>query len=116
MREGARPEFVEDSLGRVDNRVTQTCYSKSWWKGFPDEPESRLRRVACQLLVNAVTVDVATSTQTAASPAYWDLPEPPWLCVLRLLFARILKWACTLPLYLRQKIAGTTSFRAEACN
>jgi hypothetical protein len=46
LREGARPEIVEDSLGHVYNRVTQTCYSKCWWKGFPDEPETRLRRVA----------------------------------------------------------------------
>ena len=33
-------------LGHGDIRVTQNVDSKSWWKGFPDEPETRLRRVA----------------------------------------------------------------------
>ena len=46
LREGARLEIVGNILGHVDSRVTQNVDRESWWKGFPDEPETRLRRVA----------------------------------------------------------------------
>jgi hypothetical protein len=44
LREGARLEIVGNILGHVDSRVTQNVDRKSWWKGFPDEPETRLRK------------------------------------------------------------------------
>lgn len=46
LDERARPAIVQNILGHVDIRVTQNVDSKSWWKGFPDEPETPLRRVA----------------------------------------------------------------------
>jgi hypothetical protein len=46
LDERARPEVVRNILGHVDIRVTQNVDRKSWWKGFSDEPETRLRRVA----------------------------------------------------------------------
>ena len=41
LDERARPEIVRNILGHVDIRVTQNVNSKSWWKGFPDEPATR---------------------------------------------------------------------------
>jgi hypothetical protein len=45
LDERARPEIVGNILGHVDIRVTQNVDCKNWWKGFSDEPETRLRRV-----------------------------------------------------------------------
>jgi hypothetical protein len=46
LDERTRPEIVRNILGHVDIRVTRNVDRESWWKGFPDEPETRLRRVA----------------------------------------------------------------------
>jgi hypothetical protein len=55
LDESARPAIVRNILGHVDIRVTQNVDRKSWWKGFPDEPETRLRRVARELLIDAAS-------------------------------------------------------------
>jgi hypothetical protein len=63
LDERARPEIVRNILGHVDNHVTQTVDGKSWWKGFPDEPETRLRRVARKLLISRVVSIGRCNTQ-----------------------------------------------------
>ena len=42
LREGAMPQIVRNILGHVDIRVTQTVDPKSWWQGFPGEPQTHL--------------------------------------------------------------------------
>jgi hypothetical protein len=70
LDERARPEIGRNILGHVDIRVTQNVDIKSWWKGFPDEPETRPSKSRALAPINASR----TSLTMSALPNYfWRL-------------------------------------------